>query len=150
MKLVLQRVRNAKVEIEGKAVASIGQGLLVLVGVENKDFEAPDKTLETCVRKLLALRCFEDEAGKMNRSLTDLQGEILLVSQFTLLGDLTSGNRPSFIKAAKPEIAGPYFDRLVDAFRKTYSADKVQTGVFQADMQVHLVNDGPVTFTLEI
>jgi D-aminoacyl-tRNA deacylase len=141
---LLQRVSHAKVEINGQAVASIGPGLLVLVGVRPADDELSARRLLT---RLLQYRVFSDEAGKMNLSLVQVQGELLLVPQFTLAADTAKGLRPGFSTAAPPEQGRRLFDLFVQAAREQH--DKVQTGVFGAHMQVSLTNDGPVTIWLE-
>lgn len=142
---VLQRVKEARVEVDGEICGRIGQGLLVLVCAERGDSEAEaDKLLA----KLLKLRIFGDDAGKMNRSVQDVAGGLLLVSQFTLAADTASGNRPSFKQAAAPEEGRRLYDYLVQQARAAHA--QVQTGRFAADMQVHLVNDGPVTVPLRI
>jgi D-tyrosyl-tRNA(Tyr) deacylase len=141
---LLQRVSHAKVEIDGQAVASIGPGLLVLVGVRPADDENAARGLLT---RLLQYRVFSDEAGKMNLSLVQVQGELLLVPQFTLAADTAKGLRPGFSTAAPPEQGRRLFDLFVQAAREQH--DKVQTGVFGAHMQVSLTNDGPVTIWLE-
>lgn len=144
MKAVIQRVSSASVTVADQVVGQIGQGLLVLLGVEKGDGEAPADWL---AEKIVSLRLFEDEAGKMNRSLQDSGGAVLAVSQFTLAGNCTKGRRPSFDTAAPPDQARQLYDYFVEALKRQGVA--VQTGVFQADMQVALVNDGPVTFILE-
>lgn len=142
---VLQRVRDARVDVAGETVGQIGAGLLVLVCAERGDTDAEaDKLLA----KLLKLRIFNDEAGKMNRSVQDMNGGLLLVSQFTLAADTTSGNRPGFSQAAAPGEGRRLFDYLVAQARAVHPV--VQTGRFAADMQVHLVNDGPVTIPLRM
>lgn len=150
MKLVIQRVSQARVDIDGRTVGSIAYGLCALVGITHNDTHAQ---CEWMAEKLLALRVFADDEGKMNRSLRDTGGGILLVSQFTLYGDLAKGTRPSYIDAARPEHAEPLFQSLVDMVRARASNCQppidVATGVFGAMMQVHLVNDGPVTIILE-
>ena len=144
MKGLLQRVSSARVEVAGEIVGAIDQGLLVLVAVEPGDTVAQaDKLLH----KLLNYRVFGDELGKMNRSLADVEGGLLLVSQFTLAADTQSGLRPSFSTAAPPALAAELFDYLLD--RAGVMHGKVASGRFGADMQVHLVNDGPVTFLLQ-
>ena len=146
MRVVIQRVTSARVEVEGRTVGEIGRGLLLLVGVETSDSEAD---LAWMCGKLARLRIFPDEAGAMNRSVQDIGGEILAVSQFTLFASVKKGNRPSWSHAARPEVAEPVFE----AFVARLSADlgrPVPTGVFGADMQVSLVNDGPVTFWLQV
>lgn len=144
MRAVIQRVTEAAVRIEGETVGEIGQGFLVLIGVEAGDTEADRKYI---AQKVPNLRVFEDENGKMNRSLLDIGGEILAVSQFTLLGDAREGRRPSFIAAARPETANPMYEALVADWRE--AGITVATGVFGADMKVSLVNDGPVTILLD-
>ena len=142
---VLQRVREARVDVDGQTVGAIGAGLLVLVCAERGDTEAEaDKLLA----KLLKLRIFSDDAGKMNQSVQDIGGGLLLVSQFTLAADTTGGNRPSFTQAAAPDEGRRLYDYLVAQARKAHPA--VATGQFAADMQVHLVNDGPVTIPLRV
>lgn len=145
MKALLQRVSAASVAIEGATVAQIEQGLLVLVGLEPDDNQ---QSLEKMLHKLLNYRVFADEQGRMNRSLTDIQGGLLLVSQFTLAADTRSGLRPGFSTAAPPAQAEMLFDQMVQMAKQRYA--NVQTGQFGADMQVRLVNDGPVTFMLEV
>src|SRR5262245_7225637 len=142
MKLVLQRVSEAKVTVEGRIVGQIGPGILVLFGVEKGD---DDAKLDYHVGKLLKLRIFADEAGKMNRSVQDINGSLLIVSQFTLAGDCRKGNRPGFDNAMPPAEAERMYELFVRKLRNTSTLD-VQTGSFGAMMQVSLVNDGPVTF----
>jgi D-tyrosyl-tRNA(Tyr) deacylase len=144
LKAVLQRVAQARVEIAGQAVGQIDQGLLVLLCAERGDVPAQaDKLLA----KLLKLRIFSDAAGKMNLSLQDVAGGLLVVSQFTLAADVAGGNRPSFTGAALPEDGRGLYDYFVAQARRAHPV--VQTGQFGADMQVHLVNDGPVTIPLQ-
>lgn len=145
MLAVVQRVREAKVVVDGRTTGAIGPGLLVLVCAERGDGEAQAGRL---LAKLLKLRIFSDEAGKMNRSVQDIAGGLLLVSQFTLAADTSGGNRPSFTQAAPPEEGRRLYDYLVDQARAAHPA--VQTGEFGADMQVHLVNDGPVTIPMTV
>ena len=145
MRTVVQRVREASVSIGGAVHSSIGAGLLVLAGISRTD-TADD--LAWMSRKIPNLRIFEDEEGKMNRSLRDMGGELLVVSQFTLYADASRGNRPGFSESAPPEVARELFDRFVESIRHEAGCP-VQTGVFGADMQVSLVNDGPVTIILE-
>ncbi|GIZ10986.1 D-aminoacyl-tRNA deacylase [Pseudomonas sp. NCCP-436] len=145
MKLLIQRVRSARVEVREEVVGSIDQGLLALVGVEPQDDQA---SVARALHKLLNYRVFSDDAGKMNRSLADVGGGLLLVSQFTLAADTKSGMRPSFSSAAPPAQGERLFDALVALAREQHP--NVATGRFGADMQVHLVNDGPVTFLLEV
>lgn len=144
MRAVVQRVRSARVEVEGEIVGQIGEGLMVLLGAGAGDTE---KDLEYTVNKVASLRIFEDEAGKMNLSVEDKGAEVLVVSQFTLYGDCRKGRRPSFISAMHPDQAAPMVDRFVDALRARDL--KVQTGRFGADMDVHLLNQGPVTLLVD-
>ena len=144
MKALIQRVRKAHVEVAGEVVGAIDQGLLVLVGVEPQDSEASAAKL---LHKLLNYRVFSDCDGKMNLSLTEVAGGLLLVSQFTLAADTRKGLRPGFSTAAPPALGEALFDHLVGLARQQH--DPVATGRFGADMQVHLINDGPVTFLLE-
>ena len=137
---LLQRVREARVDIAGQTVGQIGPGLLVLLCAEQGDTEALGAKL---LQKVLKLRLFADDAGKMNRSVQDIQGGVLAVSQFTLAADVRSGNRPSFTQAAPPDVGRRLYDDFVRQARAAHAA--VETGQFGADMQVHLVNDGPVT-----
>ena len=145
MKALLQRVSQASVSIDGVEVARIAGGLLVLVGIEPDDNQ---QSLEKMLHKLLNYRVFTDEQERMNKSLTDIQGSLLLVSQFTLAADTRSGLRPGFSTAAAPAQAEALFEQLVQMAKQRYA--NVQTGQFGADMQVQLVNDGPVTFMLEV
>lgn len=145
MKALLQRVTEARVEVHGATVGQIGAGLLVLVCAERGDSEAQaDKLLA----KILKLRIFSDEGGKMNRSLQDVAGGLLIVSQFTLAADVSGGNRPSFTAAAAPDVGRKLYDFFVA--QATAAHPLVQTGQFGADMKVHLVNDGPVTIPLQV
>ncbi len=144
MKIVLQRVKNASVVVTGEVTGKIKQGVCLLVGIEKGDTEEDAFYL---ARKIVELRIFPDEEGKMNRSLSNIQGEVLAVSQFTLAGSIKKGRRPSFDKAEDPELAEELFNCFVDQIRK--SGIKVETGVFGAMMDVHLINDGPVTFILQ-
>ena len=144
MRLVIQRVNHAEVKVDGKIVGSIGKGFLVLVGVGKEDtIEIADKYL----KKLLGLRIFEDEAGKTNLSLSDINGELLLVSQFTLYANCKKGNRPSFIEAGPPDHANVLYEYMLQEARKTVPV--VQQGIFGADMKVSLENDGPFTIILD-
>ena len=142
---LLQRVSSARVEVEGKVVGEIGRGLLVMVGVEKGDAEAEAERL---LDRLLDYRVFPDEAGKMNRSLRDIQGGLLLVPQFTLLADTRNGSRPDFAPAAKPEVARWLFEYM--GVRANCQYPHVASGIFGANMQVSLTNDGPVTFWLQV
>ncbi len=144
MRAVVQRVAEASVSVEGKIVAEIGRGLLVLLGVADTDSLAD---LEYLSRKIPALRIFEDEAGKMNLSLADARGAMLVVSQFTLIAETAKGNRPSFIGAARPEKSIPMYEEFVARVRGF--GVQVSTGIFGADMKVRLLNDGPVTIVLD-
>ena len=145
MRIVIQRVREAKVKVEGEVVGSMGQGLLVFLGIENED---DSSDLEWLVNKLLNLRIFNDENQVMNRSLLDIMGELMVISQFTLMAATKKGNRPSYIRAARHETAIPLYEQfLVLAEEKL--GRKVAKGVFGADMKVSLVNDGPVTITID-
>jgi D-tyrosyl-tRNA(Tyr) deacylase len=141
---LLQRVRGARVDVEGATVGAIDQGLLVLVGIEPQDTRA---SADKLLHKLLNYRVFSDADGKMNLSLTDVGGGLLLVSQFTLAADTRSGMRPSFSKAAPPALGAELFDYLLEKAKTSHRT--VASGQFGADMQVHLINDGPVTFLLE-
>ena len=144
MKALVQRVKRASVTIEGNLYSKIGKGILVLLGVEKGD----DKSnAEKLAEKIAKLRIFEDENGKMNKSVSDIASEILIVSQFTLCGDCKKGTRPSFDKSAPPEIAEDLYEYLVEQF-KTLNIP-VSTGKFRAMMDVELINDGPVTFMIE-
>jgi D-aminoacyl-tRNA deacylase len=144
MKAVIQRVTSASVHVEGKIVGQIESGLLVLLGVAKGDGETDGRYL---VEKIRTLRIFSDEQGKMNRSLVDIQGSVLLVSQFTLLGRTANGRRPSFDEAAAPDEARQLYEQVVTELRALGTL--VETGVFAAHMQVELLNDGPVTFVLD-
>lgn len=145
MKLVIQRVRQASVKVENRIVGEIKQGFLVLLGVGTQDTE---ETADFLVQKLTKLRVMEDENGKMNLSIKDTAGELLIVSQFTLYADCSSGNRPSFINAAKPEKANKLYEYFIQKCKEENI--KVEHGIFGANMQVELVNDGPVTILLEV
>jgi D-tyrosyl-tRNA(Tyr) deacylase len=145
MRAVIQRVKQSAVEVDGQTVSVIGPGILTLLGVQVGDDETK---LQKLMQKIIEFRIFEDEAGKMNRSLLDIQGEHLIVSQFTLAADCSSGRRPSFTTAEKPERARELYERAL-----AVSAElgvKTHGGKFQTDMKVSLVNDGPVTFVLEV
>ncbi|WP_144463288.1 D-aminoacyl-tRNA deacylase [Siminovitchia fortis] len=144
MKIVLQRCKQAKVTAEGRLTGSIGRGFVLLVGITHDDTE---KEAEWLADKIINLRIFEDADGKMNRSLKDVDGEILSVSQFTLYADCNKGRRPSFVDAAAPDMANSMYERFNELLRSR--GVKVETGVFGAMMEVDLVNDGPVTLVLE-
>ena len=144
MKAVIQRVSNASVKVDDKIVGEISDGLLLLIGIDEED----EKTdADWLVQKILNLRIFGDEDGKLNRSVLDISGEILCISQFTLIADYKKGNRPSFIKAAKPDKAIPLFDYFKTEISK--SNLKTESGIFGADMKVSLLNDGPVTIVMD-
>ncbi|MBO5307089.1 MAG: D-tyrosyl-tRNA(Tyr) deacylase [Lentisphaeria bacterium] len=144
MRVLVQRVSSSSVTIDGECCGAIGAGLNILVGITHSDTEADAKYL---AEKCVCLRIFEDEAGKMNRSLLDIGGEALIISQFTLYGDTTQGRRPFFGDAARPEIAEPLYEKFI-GFVKA-SGVKVATGRFGADMKVEIQNDGPVTLMIE-
>lgn len=144
MKAVIQRVSEASVKVEGKIVGEISNGLLLLIGIDELDEKSDADWL---VQKILNLRIFGDEEGKLNLSVTDIAGEILCISQFTLIADYKKGNRPSFIKAAKPEKAVPLFEYFNTAVAQ--SGLKTESGIFGADMKVSLFNDGPVTIVMD-
>ena len=143
MKIIVQRVKQAQVSIEGQVYSQIKQGLLLLVGVGPED-QAED--LDYAVRKLVNMRIFSDAEGKMNLSVKDIEGEILSISQFTLFADTKKGNRPAFTAAAQPDVAEAFYLEFNQELAKEVP---VQTGVFGADMQVELINDGPVTIILD-
>ena len=138
---VVQRVREASVTVAGEVVGAVAHGLCVLLGVERGDDDARAVAMAA---KLAKLRIFVDDAGKMNRSVVDVGGAVLVVSQFTLAGDTSGGNRPSFVDAAPPEVAAPLYMRVVEGMRTTFGL-AVATGRFRTSMEVHIVNDGPVT-----
>jgi D-tyrosyl-tRNA(Tyr) deacylase len=144
VRAVIQRVRAARVEVEGETVGEIGRGFLILLGVAKGDTA---REAEWMAQKLAGLRLFEDAEGKMNLGLEEVDGAVLIVSQFTLLGDCRKGRRPSFTEAAPPEKADRLYQLVVD--RMKVNGVRVATGVFQAHMQVHLTNDGPVTLLLD-
>ena len=144
MKLVVQRVKEAKVEVDEKVVGRINKGFLVLIGVTHEDEK---EQADYLVKKLCNLRVFEDENGKMNLGLKDVEGELLIVSQFTLYADCSNGNRPSFTNAAKPDKANELYEYFCKECEKNNI--KVKKGIFGADMKVSLINDGPVTIIIE-
>lgn len=145
MKFVIQRVLNSSVKVDNEIVGAIEKGFMVLIGVADGDTkEIADKMID----KMIKLRIFEDSEGKTNLSLNDVGGELLLVSQFTLYADCKKGNRPSFIKAGKPEFANEMYEYIIDKC-KTYEGLKVERGKFGADMKVELINDGPFTIILD-
>ncbi len=144
MKFVVQRVKQAQVDVEGKTVGKIDNGFLVLIGITHTDTK---EIADYLIKKLVNLRVFEDDNGKMNLALNDVKGELLLVSQFTLYADCSSGNRPSFTDAAKPDVANELYEYIINECKK--KINKVETGIFGAEMKVSLINDGPVTIILE-
>ena len=145
MKAWVQRVLEASVDIGGERVAEIGQGYLVLLGVTHTDTE---KAADEIANRICTLRIFEDDAGKTNRSLVDVGGSVIVVSQFTLYADTSHGRRPGFSNAARPELAEPLYERVVARLREALGADRVGTGRFGAEMKVRLLNDGP--FSVEL
>ena len=145
MRAVIQRVSNAKVEIDGVVCGVVNKGLLILIGIEEADIQ---EDIDWLSRKIIQLRIFGDEAGLMNKSIMDINGNILLVSQFTLFGQFKKGNRPSFIKAARPEIAIPLYEKLKEELNHKLGKT-IETGIFGADMKVSLTNDGPVTLYID-
>lgn len=145
MRIVIQRVAEASVSVDNEVKSKIGKGLLVLLGIESIDGEEDIKWL---VKKIINLRIFNDHNGIMNLSVKDISGEILLISQFTLFASTKKGNRPSYMKAAKPEIAIPIYHRFIEVLKET-SALTIGTGVFGADMKVRLLNDGPTTIIID-
>jgi len=144
MKFVVQRVKNASVEVEGKTVGKIDKGFLVLIGVTHED---TTENADYLIKKLINLRVFRDEEEKMNLALKDVGGELLLISQFTLYANCEKGNRPSFVEAAKPDKANELYEYIIEECKK--QIEVVETGIFGADMKVNLLNDGPVTIILE-
>ena len=145
MRAVLQRVSKASVTVDGQVVSSIGDGLLVLLGIEDADGQ---EDVEWLANKMVNLRIFNDENNVMNRSVVDIDGEIIVVSQFTLHAQTKKGNRPSYIKAAKPNVAIPMYEGFVAVLEQKLGK-KVGTGIFGADMKVELLNDGPVTIIID-
>lgn len=145
MRFIIQRVSNASVSIDNKLHASIAKGFLVLVGIEDTDVQ---EDIDWLCNKLINLRVFADAEGKMNLSLQDIKGDLLLVSQFTLFASTKKGNRPSFIKSAKPDVAIPLYEKCIHTLNALLGK-AIQKGVFGADMQISLVNDGPVTILMD-
>ena len=145
MRIIIQRVRNASVTIDGQLHSAIGQGMMILVGIEDAD---GDDDIAFLVKKVAAMRIFDDENGVMNLSVMDINGEVLVVSQFTLHASTKKGNRPSYIKAAKPDISVPLYEKFYSELSATLGKP-VKTGVFGADMQCALINDGPVTIFMD-
>lgn len=144
MRTIVQRVKEASVKVNDQLVGSIGKGLLVFLGVGTEDNESD---LDYMVNKVLGLRIFQDENDKMNLSLEDIEGDIIVISQFTLYGDVRKGKRPSFTASAAPEMGEFYYEKFIDKCRE--KGVNVETGIFGADMEVHLINDGPVTIMLD-
>ena len=145
MKAVIQRVNHASVQVEGQIISKIENGLLILLGITQTDDLEDSKWL---CNKIVNLRIFNDEQGVMNKSLTDVQGDVIIVSQFTLMANTKKGNRPSYIKAANAEIAVPLYEQFIDEF-ETLFGKKVGVGKFGADMKINLENDGPVTIIID-
>jgi len=145
MRAVIQRVSEASCKVEGNITGQIGIGFMVLLGVEDAD---TDEDLQWLAQKITGLRVFGDENGLMNKALADIGGDILLISQFTLFAQTKKGNRPSFIRAAKPDKAIPMYEQMIKTL-ETITGKKIATGIFGADMKVSLVNDGPVTITID-
>lgn len=145
MRVVIQRVTQASVKVNDAVVGSINNGLMVLLGIEDADTK---EDIEWLSNKIVNLRIFNDEQGLMNKSLLDVQGDILLISQFTLHASTKKGNRPSYIKASKPNIAIPMYEQMILQLEKD-SQKKIQTGIFGADMKVSLLNNGPVTIVID-
>lgn len=144
MRIVIQRVSEASVKVDNEIVGEIGKGLTLLIGVDESDENIDADWL---VKKILDVRVFSDNEGKMNHSVKDINGEILCISQFTLISDYKKGNRPSYIKAARPDKAIPLFEYFKDEMKK--SGLKIESGIFGADMKVSLINDGPVTLVFD-
>ena len=145
MKLVVQRVKKSNLKIKNKLYSSINTGMVILIGISKNDNYEMAKELAS---KIIKLRIFNDDNGKMNKNIMQIKGEVLVVSQFTLYADTNKGNRPSFINAAKPELAISLYNYFIDELQKLISS-KVRTGKFGADMKIELINDGPVTIILE-
>ena len=145
MRLVIQRVTSASVSIDAHVHSSIGHGLLILVGICDQD---SDDDIEYLAQKVVKMRLFDDAEGVMNLSVADVGGQVLVVSQFTLMASTRKGNRPSYIRASRPEVAVPLYERFLDRLRQLLGRE-VRTGVFGADMQVALLNDGPVTIVMD-
>lgn len=145
MRLVIQRVRKAKVDVSEKTIAEIKKGMLILVGIEDRDTE---QDIEWAAKKIANIRIFDDSDGVMNCSIKEVSGDIILVSQFTLHASTKKGNRPAYIKAAKPAIAIPIYTKLREEI-ESQIGKSIQTGEFGADMQVELINDGPVTILID-
>jgi D-tyrosyl-tRNA(Tyr) deacylase len=146
MRAVLQRVKKASVEIDGKIKSSIENGMLILLGIEHEDTH---EDIHWLIQKIIRIRIFDDAEGIMNINIQDIKGEILIISQFTLHASTKKGNRPSYIKAARPAYAIPLYEKFIAEIQQATSSLKIATGVFGADMQVMLINDGPVTIWLD-
>ena len=144
MRVVIQRVSEASVTIDSQVNAKIKEGLMILVGISSEDNQ---EDIDWLTQKIINLRVFNDENGKMNLSLLDVKGEVLIISQFTLFASTKKGNRPSFIQSAKPEIAVPLYEQLIESLKAT--GIEIKTGRFGADMKVSLTNDGPVTISID-
>ena len=144
MKIVVQRVKEANVKVDNEIVGKISEGLMLLIGIDEDD---DTNDADWLIKKIIDLRIFSDQEGKMNLSVKDISGEILCISQFTLISDYKKGNRPSYIKAAKPEKAIPLFEYFKQEIKK--SGLKIESGIFGADMKVSLLNDGPVTLVFD-
>jgi len=144
MRVIIQRVSEASVSIDSQVKAKIKQGLMILVGISSEDNQ---EDIDCLTQKIINLRIFNDENGKMNLSLLDVKGEVLLISQFTLFASTKKGNRPSFIQSAKPEIAVPLYEQLIESLKA--NGIEIKTGTFGADMKVSLTNDGPVTISID-
>ncbi|MFA6946185.1 MAG: D-aminoacyl-tRNA deacylase [Pedobacter sp.] len=145
MRAIIQRVSSASCSMEGKISGEIGQGLMILLGIEDND---TDEDLTWLARKITNMRIFSDENGLMNKALSDVQGNILLVSQFTLFASTKKGNRPGFTRSARPDFAVPMYEKMIRELEQL-TGTNIQTGVFGADMQISLVNDGPVTIIID-
>ena len=145
MRVVIQRVSNASVEVDQKIIGKIEEGLLVLLGIEDAD---NDEDIQWLCNKIVNLRIFNDEDGVMNKSVLEVNGNILLVSQFTLHASTKKGNRPSYIRASKPEIAIPMYEKMIEELQSAMGK-KIESGIFGADMKVQLLNDGPVTIVID-
>lgn len=145
MRVVLQRVASASVQIENKIVANINEGLLILLGITTEDTQ---EDIDWLIKKIVSLRIFNDENDKMNLSVKDVKGDIIVVSQFTLFASTKKGNRPSYIQSAKPDIAIPLYHQFLKTLQENFTT-KIQTGEFGADMKVSLINDGPVTISID-
>lgn len=145
MRVVIQRVKNASVSVEGKQISFIEKGFLILVGIEDVDTK---EDVEWLTQKIVNLRVFDDENGIMNKSVVDVDGEILVVSQFTLFASTKKGNRPSYIRASKPDFAVPIYQQFCEKLTQLFGKE-IKTGIFGADMQVSLLNDGPVTIIID-